>query len=187
MEPFARTKMWDARKYKERLIVSDGRDMPFNDNSFDVIYCTEVLEHVGDEQFKSPPADIMWKEREQFARELTRVLRPQGVIIITTPNRHFCVDIGHGRNFLGVRVHSPFSDFTLSMNDIKTLFLQVSGCREISTLPYENFITWDIYVQNYPIVRSLSFLIRAYINTLDRFSFLRSTLFSPHLILVIKK
>ena len=115
------------------------------------------------------------------------MLKPQGIIIMTTPNRHFCVDIGHGSNFLGLRFHSPSKDFILSFTDIKKLFLQIAGCSEIFTLPYKNFITWDLYIKNFLIIRALLLIIRGYLKVIDLFSFLRQTFLSPHLIIAIRK
>lgn len=49
---------------------------PYHDKSFDVITCLEVLEHVLD------PLD--------FLKDLHRVLRPKGQVVLTTPNiRYF--------------------------------------------------------------------------------------------------
>lgn len=152
-----------------------------------VIYSSEVLEHVGYEEQENTEANRVREEREKFANELTRVLKPGGIIIITTPNRHFCIDIGHRANFWGIRVHSPFNDFTLSVTDIKSFFLQKCGCSDIATLPYRNFITWDLYIKNYPIIRLLYPVIKVYWRLLDRLKFLRSSFLSAHLILAIKK
>jgi SAM-dependent methyltransferase len=52
-------------------IYYDGRVIPFADQSFDAFLCTEVLEHVVD------PA--------QLIREMHRVLRPEGLGILTIP------------------------------------------------------------------------------------------------------
>ncbi len=187
VEPFARTEMWHLRKNKERLIVADGRNLPFKDEIFDVVYSAEVLEHIGYEGQENTEANKVREEREKFAKELTRVLKPGGTIVITTPNRHFCIDIGHGVNFWGVRVHSPLNDFTLSLKDIKCLFLQKCSCKDMTTLPYGNFITWAVYIKNYPIIRLFYPLIKVYLGLLDRLKFLRSSFLSPHLILAIKK
>lgn len=51
-----------------RLIHTDAHTLPFGDNSFDVIVCTEVLEHVEDP--------------EQVLQEIKRVLKPNGVAVI---------------------------------------------------------------------------------------------------------
>ena len=47
--------------------------IPHPDEAFDVVLCLDVLEHVSDEQ--------------RSLDELFRVLRPDGVLILTTPHR----------------------------------------------------------------------------------------------------
>ena len=49
----------------------DGKRIPFEDNTFDGILCTEVLEHVFN--------------IDEVINELNRVLKPNGKAIITTP------------------------------------------------------------------------------------------------------
>ena len=53
----------------------DGKNIPFKDNTFDVVLLFEVVEHLEDIQ--------------QIFRELRRVLKPGGKIILTTPNKYF--------------------------------------------------------------------------------------------------
>jgi SAM-dependent methyltransferase len=55
-------------------LVGDGKKLPFRDNSFDVILCLEVLEHLYD------PFCLFV--------ETYRVLKPQGELLITTPNAY---------------------------------------------------------------------------------------------------
>lgn len=50
----------------------DGRHIPFEDSSFDLILCTEVLEHAED------PG--------QLVREMSRVLQPGGMLFVTVPS-----------------------------------------------------------------------------------------------------
>ncbi len=56
---------------KSDIIFYDGKKLPFNDNTFDSIICTEVLEHI-------PNLD-------EIAKELNRVLKPKGTILISVP------------------------------------------------------------------------------------------------------
>lgn len=52
-------------------LIYDGKNLPFEDNKFDTIICTEVFEHIEDLSFT--------------LKELKRVLKPEGKILITTP------------------------------------------------------------------------------------------------------
>lgn len=67
-------------RYPQMQVLSgDGRDMPFADNEFDIVYSNAVIEHVlGEEQ------------QLRFLQELHRVSK-RGYI--TTPNRRFPVEI----------------------------------------------------------------------------------------------
>ena len=50
----------------------DGQPLPFTDGNFDFLSCNQVLEHIF--------------ETEKLVRELRRVLRPEGLCIISVPN-----------------------------------------------------------------------------------------------------
>lgn len=56
-----------------------GKALPFKDGQFDVVFCSAVLEHVGD-----------YKAQEFFLKELVRVGRK---VFLTTPNRWFPVEV----------------------------------------------------------------------------------------------
>ena len=53
-------------------LVADGRHLPFNGASFDVVLCLEVLEHLYSPIF--------------LLTEFWRILKPSGDLVITTPN-----------------------------------------------------------------------------------------------------
>lgn len=57
------------------LNLYNGKRLPYADGSFDGITSTEVFEHV--------------ENREDFTKELYRVLKPGGKLIITAPNKLF--------------------------------------------------------------------------------------------------
>ena len=59
-----------------QFVVADAKALPFPDNSFDLVFCSEFLEHVHD-----------WELREVM-KEIVRVLTPNGRLIAQTePNR----------------------------------------------------------------------------------------------------
>jgi len=67
-----------TRDYPEYLQVDGGVDLnkplPYPDASFDVVYTTEVMEHV--------------EGHRNFITEAGRVLKPGGYLVLTTPNLH---------------------------------------------------------------------------------------------------
>ena len=50
----------------------DGQKLPFPDGSFDFVSCNHVLEHIF--------------ETEKFLREIRRVVKPDGLVVISVPN-----------------------------------------------------------------------------------------------------
>ena len=60
------------------FIQTEKKSLPFCDNAFDIVFCSAVLEHVGER-----PAQI------NFLKELLRVSKR---FFITTPNRQFPVE-----------------------------------------------------------------------------------------------
>lgn len=61
---------FDVDPERRPSVVGDAQEMPFADNSYEVILCSEVLEHIPD-----PPKAIS---------EMYRVLAPGGLLILTT-------------------------------------------------------------------------------------------------------
>ena len=72
-EEVARWRALTAGEPRLRLLRADGRALPFESASFDHAYSISVLEHVPE------PGDAL------ALRELTRVVRPGGRIVITLP------------------------------------------------------------------------------------------------------
>jgi ubiquinone/menaquinone biosynthesis C-methylase UbiE len=52
-------------------VIYDGSHIPFENNRFEYVLCTEVMEHV--------------PEPAAFLKEINRVMQPDGVLIMTTP------------------------------------------------------------------------------------------------------
>ncbi|MCC5815596.1 MAG: class I SAM-dependent methyltransferase, partial [Leptospira sp.] len=64
----------------KRIIDSFGEEIPFENNTFDVVYSTNVLEHVN--------------EPEKVLSEILRVLKPGGIAQVIFPSYHSFFD-GH--------------------------------------------------------------------------------------------
>jgi len=72
-----------ARKKNKRIEykVSSGENLPFRDDFFDLVTSHQILEHV-----KSP---------EKYLSELARVLKRDGTVYLSTPNRLLPFDFHH--------------------------------------------------------------------------------------------
>lgn len=62
-----------ASKCETKRVVGSVLEIPFPDNTFDVVVCTEVIEHTPNPR--------------KAVTELCRVLKPGGILIITVPNQ----------------------------------------------------------------------------------------------------
>ncbi|HKW74593.1 MAG TPA: class I SAM-dependent methyltransferase [Terriglobales bacterium] len=66
----------DPRCPRALVVDANGR-LPFPDNEFDLLWCSEVIEHLLDPAFT--------------IQEFKRVLKPEGMLLMTTPNKDFWV------------------------------------------------------------------------------------------------
>jgi SAM-dependent methyltransferase len=92
-------------------IVYDGKTIPFAENTFDIVFCTEVMEHV--------------PEPLAFLEEIYRVLKPGGKVIMTTP-------------FLVPLHEEPYDFFRYTKHGIKHLFTK-TGFDEIRIQPFGEY------------------------------------------------
>ena len=69
-----------APEGRPEFVLTSGLDLPFTDDSFDLVTSFQVLEHVPD-----PLA---------YLREIARVTRPGGTVILATPNAAIRLDPG---------------------------------------------------------------------------------------------
>ena len=95
--------------YQNTQIVNLEQSLPFPDQSFDLVWSTEVLEHL------FTPSHLV--------REIERILRPQGLLVLTTPNSYFWIYplfriFGYRPRDLQNPDHKQF----FHLNDIRKLF-----------------------------------------------------------------
>lgn len=161
-----RSTAWPRRSHRSALLLANGMNLPFADGAFDLAYCGCVFPHVGVVGGGFELTQHYREDRLAVAREMARVVKPGGHIVVTSPNRRFPFDLFHGRDAGGCRVRAnrPGDRFLLSVNDYAELFRE-SGCAAVDTLPvtgYWGFVrskhTWKGYLMGLP-VRSLFWLV----------------------------
>lgn len=82
--------------------TEDAQDLSLPDESFDKVLMTEVLEHL--------------PLREVALHECARVLRPQGLLMITTPSRYSPMNLAYGikRRVRGYDFNEHLHEYTVS-------------------------------------------------------------------------
>jgi ubiquinone/menaquinone biosynthesis C-methylase UbiE len=109
------------------LVRADGQFLPFGDGSFDAAVCLETVEHVAD--------------ADKLLRELFRVLRPPGVLVISTPiipTTHF--EPYHRRDFTSGQFLELLSRHRFQVWD--TLVQEQSIMTAVATLRQRPVIHW---------------------------------------------
>jgi len=143
------------------LVKGNTMSLPFKDASFDKVICSEVLEHVPDDQ--------------QCIREMVRVLKDDGVIAISVPtyfteaicwklsrDYHECPG-GHVRIYKTRKLVSPLLQNNLhiyatrykhALHSIYWIFRCLFGVNKKKALIpslYYKFLVWDIKTTSRPI------------------------------------
>jgi len=107
-----------AVKCNSKCVIGSIMDIPFDDNTFDIIISSEVIEHV-----TNPTKAI---------RELYRVLKPQGTLVLTTPNKiwYFSIWIANTfklRHYQGLENWMGWYELKKELRDVGFINSQMSG------------------------------------------------------------
>lgn len=93
------------------MVQGDARTLPFAEASFDSVTCLDVLEHI--------------PRPEEAVRELARVLRPGGLLILQTPSRELLKErLLRLARRLGYPQRQPY-DRPLSLARLRSLLREV--------------------------------------------------------------
>lgn len=159
-----------TKTHSDLSVISDIEKLPFKKNEFDMVLCTEVLEHV-----PHPWIAI---------NELYRVLKTDGIAIITVPH-------------LAYLHNMPYDFYRYTEHGLRTLTNEV-GFKNIEIRPIGGFFCFIGYIRStlliplfsFPIIGNLIFLINYLFSlvdiSIDRFS-KNWKIFPLNYILIAKK
>ena len=184
-----RTQVWPRRAHPERLLLANGKNLPFRDQTFDGAFCGCVFPHVGVLGDSNRVGPHFKAERLSLAREMARVLKPGGKIVVASPNRWFPFDIFHGRRpgSYKPRWNWPGNPFLLSLADYRDLFRQ-AGCGAAETLPinrYWGFVRSQNSLKGLLLGLPVRFVF--WLVSLNALRCLRASPINPWLIVLITK
>ncbi len=114
------------------LVDPNQFQLPFMDGAFDFAFSFGVIEHVGTTDGHANRRPDWHDVRRAWLREIIRVLRPGGRLLLGGPNRNFPVDVAHGPDSMaaywerwlsrlaGLTIHRTWGDnFLWSFSDVR--------------------------------------------------------------------
>lgn len=144
------TGAWDTAQID---IVSNIVSIPVSDESFDVVLCSEVLEHIPD-----PVSAI---------KEFSRILKPGGTLLVTAPFcslTHFApFHFASGLNRYWYEEHLPAMGITINQitpngNWFEFIGQELSRARLVSRTYSSAFLGWFLLAASIPLRMMLSML-----------------------------
>jgi len=105
------------------------KKLKFKDNSFDNICCVELIEHL--------------KKPEILIKELFKIIKPEGKLIITTPNKSVSI-----KKFF--KIKNPYHVREFSIKEFKEL---VSKYFDLIKIKHVFCTAWDL-----PFINTISYL-----------------------------
>jgi len=113
-------------------ILASGIRLPFKDETFDLVVCNDVIEHLD--------------EQEELIREIYRVLKVGGYLYLTTPNKRYPVE-SHTGLFGITLLPKPLADVFIRMSGLGTSF-------PVRLVSYENLIRLLLSVKFQSVINS---------------------------------
>lgn len=183
-----RSVAWSRRGHLESLVLANGMFLPFPDGYFDVVFAGCVFPHIGTVGDTYNVRDDYWNQRQQLAREMVRVARPDANLVISCPNRLFPLDLFHRFKGYLPRFSLPTNPFLLSLGDFRRLFVSGCGCADVRALPPVDYWGFNQLTKS-QAGRLASRAIQGYFQLLsrDNMKALRGSMAAPWLVVQIDR
>jgi SAM-dependent methyltransferase len=180
----ARHRQWDVRSFSNRLHSANALHLPFGTGSFDVVFSSGLIEHIGIHEqeagtYRARRLPDCHAQRQQFVRELVRVLKPEGFILLDHPNGGSPADFWHGGAPGSIRWHALRGDMLPRFAEISGYFRTADRSLRLYSLSPRHRLQFN-KVRNHwygnafaPLmkiwfrmieIRALSFLARGFLN-----------------------
>lgn len=190
----------EAKNDREHFFTASAMRLPFQDDFFDFVYSFGVIEHIGTVLGHCTLRDDYVACRQEYAREILRVTRPGGRILIACPNKAFPIDLQHGpgdaagkvnpmRAFIaertGMNIHKTWGRYHLvSYAEVRRLFGGGrEGTHQVKALPLRNYFEFKRVRQG--VLKPLSGIAEFWVNNMP--SAVRQSFLNPYVMAQIRK
>jgi SAM-dependent methyltransferase len=189
----ARHRQWNVRALGRRLHSADALHLPFGAESFDVVFSSGLIEHIGIHEEEAatyrarrlPDCDA---QRRQFVREMVRVLKPEGFILLDHPNGGSPVDFWHGGSPGSIRWHALWGDMLPRFAEISGYFRAADRSLRLYSLSPRHRLQFN-KVRNHWYGRAFAPLIKIWFRMVEirALSFLARGFLNPYLVTVASR
>jgi len=124
-------KMQARARNQINFFISNGKELQFKSNSFDIVICNQVIEH------------IRKQYHQKFIEESYRVLKPNGIFYIATPNKLWPIE-PHTKipllSFLPKIMADKYMKLVKGINEYNIYLLTYNELSKILSLKYKFII-----------------------------------------------
>lgn len=121
-----------AKKCKSERVVGSILEMPFDDNTFDYVVSSEVIEHI--------------PEPMKGVEEIFRVLKPGGTMVLTTPNQFWYWSVVVANRFK-LRPYQGLENWTgwgQMKRELQRIGFEIEDQRGVHILPFVTPLVYPI-------------------------------------------